>query len=96
MDEPVKEITVANTRDLERTVTIVSPDGAEAKVVLESLPVYLDLGWQKVSEEDYGPYSDLQSADVPRSDEVQTPRANPQVNLSEQQKVAAAEQRPKQ
>lgn len=68
---------MADTRDLERVVKIAAPydQSVEAEVLAESLPVYFDLGWQKVDGEDYGLYSDYPVADASTS---------PAFDLSEQ------------
>lgn len=75
-------------RDLERQVKIVSPTtGDEASVVLESVPVYFDLGWQKAEGEDYGDYASLE----PRALEQNV--AAPQDQVQERQRQQAALQR---
>lgn len=55
---------MAETRDLERVVKISAPYDSDvhAEVLVESLPVWFDLGWQKVEGEDYGTYADLEPA----------------------------------
>jgi len=55
---------MADDRDLERVVKIAAPydQSVEAEVLVESLPVWFDLGWQKVAGEDYGLYEDLEPA----------------------------------
>lgn len=56
---------MAEERDLERVVKIAAPydQSVHSEVLVESLPVWFDLGWQKVDGEDYGLYADLTPAD---------------------------------
>lgn len=60
---------MAETRDLERVVKISAPydNSVHAEVLVESLPVWFDLGWQKVDGEDYGPYADVTPAEASSS-----------------------------
>lgn len=55
---------MADVRDLERIVKIAAPydQSVEAEVLVESLPVWFDLGWQKVDGQDYTPYADYKVA----------------------------------
>lgn len=59
-------------RELERVVKIAAPydNSVHAEIVLESAPVWFDLGWQKVDGEDYGPYSDITPARAETSHSV--------------------------
>jgi len=55
---------MADERDLERVVKIAAPydENVHSEVLVESLPVWFDLGWQKVEGEDYGVYNDVEPA----------------------------------
>jgi len=55
---------MAEVRDLERVVKIAAPydNSVVAEVRVESLPVWFDLGWQRVDGEDYTPYGDYKVA----------------------------------
>lgn len=65
--------------DVTRLVKIISPadEGQEAEVVLESVPVYFDLGWKKVDGEDYGNF-----ADYPVAGDTAAPATTPSTRVT--------------
>lgn len=53
---------MADVVDLGRNVLIAAPydQAVTASVKVESLPVWFDLGWQKVAGQDYTPFEDVE------------------------------------
>lgn len=80
-----------NEVDLAREVLIAAPYDNEvtSTVLLESVPVWFDLGWQKVADQDYGIYNDLNPAAADSSFAVDKPSEQAPVVAPKAQKTVA-------